>query len=82
MDVAVLEWPARSPDVIPIENLWGVLAQKIYNNGRQFDCIDDLKDALMMAWDSISLDTLRNLVKSMPRRLVSIIERKGGCTTY
>ncbi len=42
MDVAVLEWPARFPDVNPIENLWGVLAQNIYNNGRQFDIIDDL----------------------------------------
>lgn len=82
MEVAVLNWPSRSPDLNPIENLWGMLAQKVYNNGRQFDCVDDLKEALVMAWDSIELSTLQNLVQSMTNRLLTVVERRGGPTPY
>ncbi len=77
-----MDWPARSPDQNPIENLWAVLGRAEYNNGRQFDDIEELKEALVHEWDKINLLTLQNLVKSMPRRIVSLIEARGGCTPY
>ncbi|POM69978.1 Transposase, partial [Phytophthora palmivora] len=33
-EVSVLEWTAHSPDLNPIENLWALLARKVYPNGR------------------------------------------------
>lgn len=36
--VPLMEWPPRSPDLNPIENAWGQLARKVYENGRQFEC--------------------------------------------
>ncbi len=29
--VGVLDWPANTPDLIPIENLWGIVKRKMIN---------------------------------------------------
>lgn len=42
-NVNVLEWPACSPDLNPIENVWGMMTQRVYKNGRQFETVGELK---------------------------------------
>ena len=54
----------------------------MYNNGKEYESLDDLKDPLNIAWDSIDISELHNLVDSMPRRLLSIIERRGAPAPY
>ncbi|GBM31255.1 Transposable element Tc3 transposase [Araneus ventricosus] len=34
--IKYVDWPACSPDLNPIENLWGIMYGKIYSNGRTF----------------------------------------------
>ncbi|KAF0748806.1 hypothetical protein AaE_007242 [Aphanomyces astaci] len=41
-NVPLLSWPALSPDLNPIENVWGCLARKVYANGRQFGSVQEL----------------------------------------
>jgi hypothetical protein len=46
----VMEWPAKSHDFKPIENIWGILARAVYRNGRQFetkDLLEPLKIAIV-----------------------------------
>ncbi|DBA00410.1 TPA: hypothetical protein N0F65_012941 [Lagenidium giganteum] len=31
-----MPWPAKSPELSPIENLWGDFGLAVYENGRQF----------------------------------------------
>ena len=81
-DIEVLEWPAGSPDLNPIENLWRYLVQKVYKNFKQHDDVECLKEAIAFAWDSTDSEYLRKLARSVPRRCTEVIERKGNCTHY
>lgn len=81
-DIDTLTWPAKSPDLNIIENLWGVLARGVYRNGRQFDNVPDLQDAIMDEWNKIKRDYIRKLYKSIQSRLVAVIQNKGGMNSY
>jgi len=39
-NIHVMDWPAYSPDLNPIENVWGIFARCFYANGRQFDTME------------------------------------------
>lgn len=41
--ISLMEWPARSPDLNPIENLWGIIARTVYTNGKQYSTVQELK---------------------------------------
>ena len=64
-----MEWLACSPDLNPIENLWGILSRKVYENGKQFEYTLDLKTCIREAWNELSIGTIQNLVTSMSSRI-------------
>jgi hypothetical protein len=78
----VIPWPSLSPDLNPIENLWGLLARKVYANGRQFHTIAELKTAITQSWAEITIAERRPLVESMPNRLFEVIRLNGAKTKY
>nr|CCA23754.1 protein T04A11.11 putative [Albugo laibachii Nc14] len=43
LDAETVKWPAKIPDLNPIENVWGVLTRSVYANGRQFSTRTELK---------------------------------------
>ena len=81
-EMIVMEWPARSPDPNPIENLWGVLVRRVYRDFRNFSDINELQEAIELAWDAISQDVYLKLLDSMPKRCVEVISKRGGPTHY
>uniref|UniRef100_A0A8R1HYW8 HTH_Tnp_Tc3_1 domain-containing protein n=1 Tax=Caenorhabditis japonica TaxID=281687 RepID=A0A8R1HYW8_CAEJA len=70
------------PDLNPIENLWGILARRVYRHGKQFNTIQDLKVAIKAEWDAITEAELKTLVASMPNRVIEVIQKHGGETNY
>lgn len=81
-NIDVLDWPACSPDLNPIENIWGHLVRIIYEGNRQYDTVDQLKTAILTAWNKLGLQTLQNHVNSMPNRIFQVINRNGCVTDY
>lgn len=75
--VKLLDWPARSPDLNPIENLWGILARQVYQNGAQYRSKQELASSIENAWKQIHKNVLKDLSKSMTSRLLKVIEKKG-----
>ena len=80
--INLLDWPSCSPDLNPVEYLWGILVRRIYANNRQYQTVQELKNALQQAWNNIDNQTIQNLVQSMPNRIFQVIERRGGVIDY
>ena len=78
----VLQWPERSPDLNPIENMWGILPQKLYAHGTTFHNTTDLWEAVSAAWHQISQESIRNLYNSMPGRMADVLQANGQRIKY
>lgn len=73
--VRTLWWPPNSPDLNPIENLWGSLKQAVWQ--RMPKNRQQLIRFAQEEWNSISAEKLISLVNSMPRRVDQVQERQG-----
>ncbi len=60
--VKVMDWPSMSPDINPIEHLWGILKRKVEEP--KFSNIHQLRDVIM-EWKRTSVATCEALVNSM-----------------
>lgn len=78
----ILDLTAKSAALNIIENFWGQLAKEVYTDGRQFDCVADLNDAVQKAWDGLKRSYLKRIYKSISNKLIDFIERKGHKTNY
>lgn len=78
--IEVLDWPAQSPDLNPIENLWEIVDRKIQRENCKGK--DSLFTQAELAWRSISKDVLNNLIESMPRRCEAVLKSNGYATKY
>jgi hypothetical protein len=83
MGIPVLQWPANSPDLNPIENVWFVMKDWIE---RHYDIqalsLDELREAIGLAWESIDSGFLLNLAHGMPDRLQKCIDAHGKSINF
>ncbi len=78
--VKVIQWPSMSPDLNPIEHVWGILKRQVEHHSPSG--IQSLKEVILEEWKKIDLAKCRQLVHSMPRRLGAVIKNHGGHTKY
>ena len=81
-DVNLLKWPALSPDLNIMENIWGKMAKQVYKDGKQYENLAALKLAVEEAWADIELDYIADLYDSMKNRVFQVIKSNGGHSGY
>lgn len=80
--ISVMNWPARSPDLNPIEHVWDHMKRQVRAEVNPPQTLLQLKQSLDRIWRNIDQDFIRNLILSMPRRCQEIINARGGNTRY
>ena len=75
-----MDWPANSPDLNPIENLWNIVKRNVErkNAAKSERSTDFMKEE----WDATPESILINLIKLMRHRCELVIENNGERTPY
>ena len=81
-NVTTMSWPAQSPDLNIIKNLWLLLKRKLQTRVGRIESKDDLFREIQDIWTGITVDYVRSLYRSIPRRLLNVIKLKGHLTKY
>jgi hypothetical protein len=81
-DFRTMVWPAQSPDLNPIEHLWGYLKRRLAEYEHPSSGIHELWERTEVEWEKISVAECRGLIESMPRRVQAVLKAKGGYTKY
>lgn len=92
LDIDLIKWPPKSPDLSPIENFWALLKKRLRAEGH-FKTKDDLQDAVTRHIQALNAEADRKrevgehsmfvkMYKSLPGRMRMVRQNKGGSTTH
>lgn len=72
--------PENSPDLNPIENVFSCMKRYVMKKAPSTE--QELRQAVIEAWDAIDTNYLRTLFRSMPKRIQQVIDKKGSRINY
>jgi transposase len=72
-----LDWPANSPDLSPIENVWGWMQREINKEPLSLT-VEDFKLQIERVWERVPKAMLKNLAAGMRKRMEKVIELEGA----
>ena len=76
----ILDWPPNSPDLNPIENVWGIIKRELQkeNISKRSILINRIKEI----YENIPYKYIENIVESFVTRLQRCIDLEGDRTGY
>ena len=77
-----MEWPAQSPDLNIIENVWRKMKIELQKRVHKITTVALLEEAIRDIWTEIAVEFLQNLYESIPKRIKQVIKAKGNITKY
>jgi transposase len=76
-------WPANSPDLNPIETIWDDMKDYIEAKYPEVHrSYKRLREVVHEAWESVTTERIRELIREMPERCKAVIEAQGGHIKY
>ncbi|KAI4293326.1 hypothetical protein PAPHI01_2600 [Pancytospora philotis] len=78
--IRVMPWPAMSPDMNPIENLWEYVKHRVAE--LEPKNIANLKSKIMQAWSEILLAVCQKYTMSFSNRALALCRSRGEHTKY
>lgn len=79
-DIPTMDWPSINPDMNPVEHIWDALILSARRNVLAHMNFRELKQLVLVKWENIPQETIRNLINNMPRRMEALIRVRGGST--
>ncbi|GFY16224.1 transposable element Tc3 transposase [Trichonephila clavipes] len=81
-DITRMDWPAYSPDLNPIEDVWDMLGRRIAARQLPSTFQPEHRRALLDEWCNIPQNQIDNLILSMPMLCKTGIAPFGRHTPY
>ena len=81
-DINLLDWPAQSPDLNPIEHTWNHLKTCLLGYENTPAGVHQLWKRVMVEWEKIFVELCQKWIESMSRRIEAVIKAKGAYTKY
>jgi len=78
----ILDWPAQSPDLNPIEHVWSELKRRLDTYQRCPTAKEELSNKISTECNKFTKEDCLRYKDSMPKRIKAVIKRNGGPTTY
>ena len=75
-------WPARSPDINPIEHAWDMLQRRVCARQYKPATRNELAAALIEEWGLIPQRDMKKLIRSFQTRCREVIRARGGHTRF
>lgn len=73
-----MTWPAQSPDLNPIENVWALLKRRLYSSyDKPPSSMKEHKQRIIDTWYGITPEELRPFMLSMNKRCQEVLKAKG-----
>ena len=79
--VRALPWPAKSPDMNPIEHIWDVLKRNVRALPQQNNLHELMRD-ITQVWASLTQQQIQPYIISMRARCRKLIAANGSYTEY
>ena len=81
-EVNILPWPAQSPDLNIIENVWAALKNELWNQRASIKNESDVWAKTREIFHNFTLAFFHKLYEFLPERVQSVIDLNGNRTRY